>query len=193
MSWAVVYGVSGNPRRFWDLTHACDLLGWEPAEDYACAAAVVAELVAPDLPRRRQRQLVDELDLARDFGARRSRTRAFSSAASLSEDDVATTKALIASPRTSSGIPITAASDTAGWRTRHSSPRADPVAGARDQVVGAADEAVVLPVDLGEIARVQPAVSHLLGRRFRVVPVTEEGDRVAVGADRHLSVGETQS
>ena len=30
--WAVVYGVSGNPRRFWDLTHARDLLGWEPLD-----------------------------------------------------------------------------------------------------------------------------------------------------------------
>lgn len=32
VSWAVVYGVSGNPRRFWDLTHARDLLGWEPQD-----------------------------------------------------------------------------------------------------------------------------------------------------------------
>ena len=30
--WAVVYGVSGNARRFWDLTHARDLLGWEPQD-----------------------------------------------------------------------------------------------------------------------------------------------------------------
>jgi len=30
--WAVVYGVSGNPRRFWDLDHARDLLGWEPQD-----------------------------------------------------------------------------------------------------------------------------------------------------------------
>jgi NAD+ dependent glucose-6-phosphate dehydrogenase len=30
--WAVVYGVSGNARRFWDLTHARDLLGWEPRD-----------------------------------------------------------------------------------------------------------------------------------------------------------------
>ena len=30
--WAIVYGVSGNPRRFWDLTHARDLLGWEPQD-----------------------------------------------------------------------------------------------------------------------------------------------------------------
>jgi NAD+ dependent glucose-6-phosphate dehydrogenase len=32
VSWAVVYGVSGNPRRFWDLTHARELLGWEPQD-----------------------------------------------------------------------------------------------------------------------------------------------------------------
>jgi nucleoside-diphosphate-sugar epimerase len=32
VSWAIVYGVSGNPRRFWDLTHARELLGWEPQD-----------------------------------------------------------------------------------------------------------------------------------------------------------------
>ncbi|MBA2294817.1 MAG: NAD(P)-dependent oxidoreductase [Actinobacteria bacterium] len=32
VSWAIVYGVSGNPRRFWDLTHAQELLGWEPQD-----------------------------------------------------------------------------------------------------------------------------------------------------------------
>lgn len=32
VSWAIVYGVSGNPRRFWDLTHARELLGWEPRD-----------------------------------------------------------------------------------------------------------------------------------------------------------------
>jgi NAD+ dependent glucose-6-phosphate dehydrogenase len=30
--WAVVYGVSANPRRFWDLDHARELLGWEPQD-----------------------------------------------------------------------------------------------------------------------------------------------------------------
>ena len=30
VSWAIIYGVSGNPRRFWDLAHARDVLGWEP-------------------------------------------------------------------------------------------------------------------------------------------------------------------
>jgi len=30
--WAVVYGVSGNPRRFWDLDHARELLGWAPQD-----------------------------------------------------------------------------------------------------------------------------------------------------------------
>lgn len=30
--WAVVYGVSNNPRRFWDLTAARDLLGYEPRD-----------------------------------------------------------------------------------------------------------------------------------------------------------------
>lgn len=32
VSWAIVYGVSGNPRRFWDLSHARELLGWEPQD-----------------------------------------------------------------------------------------------------------------------------------------------------------------
>ena len=32
VSWAVVYGVSANPRRFWDLEHARELLGWEPQD-----------------------------------------------------------------------------------------------------------------------------------------------------------------
>ncbi|MBA3329916.1 MAG: NAD(P)-dependent oxidoreductase [Actinobacteria bacterium] len=32
VSWAVVYGVSANPRRFWDLEHARELLGWEPRD-----------------------------------------------------------------------------------------------------------------------------------------------------------------
>ena len=32
VSWAIVYGVSQNARRFWDLTHARDLLGWEPRD-----------------------------------------------------------------------------------------------------------------------------------------------------------------
>jgi len=30
--WAVVYGVSANPGRFWDLEHARKLLGWEPRD-----------------------------------------------------------------------------------------------------------------------------------------------------------------
>ncbi|MGI9112623.1 MAG: NAD-dependent epimerase/dehydratase family protein [Gaiellaceae bacterium] len=30
--WAVVYGVSANARRFWDLEHARELLGWAPEE-----------------------------------------------------------------------------------------------------------------------------------------------------------------
>jgi NAD+ dependent glucose-6-phosphate dehydrogenase len=32
VSWAVVYGVSDNARRFWDLSHARELLGWEPQD-----------------------------------------------------------------------------------------------------------------------------------------------------------------
>jgi NAD+ dependent glucose-6-phosphate dehydrogenase len=32
VSWAVVYGVSGSPRRVWDLSHAGELLGWEPRD-----------------------------------------------------------------------------------------------------------------------------------------------------------------
>lgn len=32
VSWAGVYGVSGNARRFWDLDHARELLGWEPQD-----------------------------------------------------------------------------------------------------------------------------------------------------------------
>jgi nucleoside-diphosphate-sugar epimerase len=30
--WAVVYGVSDNPGRFWDIAHAQELLGWEPRD-----------------------------------------------------------------------------------------------------------------------------------------------------------------
>jgi nucleoside-diphosphate-sugar epimerase len=30
--WAVVYGVSDNPGRFWDVAHAKELLGWEPRD-----------------------------------------------------------------------------------------------------------------------------------------------------------------
>ena len=30
--WAIVYGVSANPRRFWDLSHAAELIGWEPRD-----------------------------------------------------------------------------------------------------------------------------------------------------------------
>lgn len=32
VTWAVVYGVSANPGRFWDLEHARELLGWEPRD-----------------------------------------------------------------------------------------------------------------------------------------------------------------
>ncbi len=30
--WAVVYGISDNPRQFWDLSHARELLGYEPED-----------------------------------------------------------------------------------------------------------------------------------------------------------------
>jgi nucleoside-diphosphate-sugar epimerase len=30
--WAIVYGVSDNPGRFWDIGHAKELLGWEPQD-----------------------------------------------------------------------------------------------------------------------------------------------------------------
>lgn len=30
--WATVYGVSANPRRFWDIAHARALLGWTPQD-----------------------------------------------------------------------------------------------------------------------------------------------------------------
>jgi NAD+ dependent glucose-6-phosphate dehydrogenase len=39
VSWALVYGVSGNPRRFWDLEHARALLGWEPQDSAPGEAA----------------------------------------------------------------------------------------------------------------------------------------------------------
>jgi nucleoside-diphosphate-sugar epimerase len=32
VSWAVVYGISNNARQFWDLSHAKELLGWEPKD-----------------------------------------------------------------------------------------------------------------------------------------------------------------
>jgi nucleoside-diphosphate-sugar epimerase len=30
--YAIVYGISNNPRQFWDLSHAKSLLGWEPQD-----------------------------------------------------------------------------------------------------------------------------------------------------------------
>jgi len=32
VKWAVVYGVSGNPRQFWDISHARKVLGYEPQD-----------------------------------------------------------------------------------------------------------------------------------------------------------------
>lgn len=32
LNWAVVYGISDNPRQFWDLTHAKSLLGYDPKD-----------------------------------------------------------------------------------------------------------------------------------------------------------------
>lgn len=32
ISWAVVYGISNNPRQFWDIARARDLLGYEPQD-----------------------------------------------------------------------------------------------------------------------------------------------------------------
>lgn len=32
LTWAVVYGISDNPRQFWDISHARDLLGYEPRD-----------------------------------------------------------------------------------------------------------------------------------------------------------------
>jgi NAD+ dependent glucose-6-phosphate dehydrogenase len=32
VGWAVVYGISNNPRQFWDLSHARELLGWTPKD-----------------------------------------------------------------------------------------------------------------------------------------------------------------
>jgi NAD+ dependent glucose-6-phosphate dehydrogenase len=32
VNWAVVYGISNNPRQFWDLSHAKELLGWDPKD-----------------------------------------------------------------------------------------------------------------------------------------------------------------
>ena len=32
VGWAVVYGISNNPRQFWDLSHGRELLGWFPKD-----------------------------------------------------------------------------------------------------------------------------------------------------------------
>ncbi len=32
LNWAVVFGISNNPRQFWDLQHARDVLGYEPQD-----------------------------------------------------------------------------------------------------------------------------------------------------------------
>lgn len=31
--WAVVYGISNNPRQFWDISHAREVLGYEPEDE----------------------------------------------------------------------------------------------------------------------------------------------------------------
>ena len=70
---------------------------------------------------------------------------------------------------------------------------ADAIAAARDQIVGAADAAVgALVVDLGQVARVQPTVSHLCGRSFLVTPVPEEHDRVSLDPHHDLAVDEPE-
>jgi hypothetical protein len=30
--WAIVYGISDNPRQFWDLAHARQMLGYQPQD-----------------------------------------------------------------------------------------------------------------------------------------------------------------
>jgi hypothetical protein len=30
--WVLVYGISNNPRRFWDIEHARDVLGYAPQD-----------------------------------------------------------------------------------------------------------------------------------------------------------------
>ena len=133
------------------------------------------------------------------YGASRVRTCSWSSAASSGEPRhpaTVTTNAFTTSPRTASGTPI-------DGRDRHRRmpdqalldlAGADPVAAARDEVVDPADAAVgALVVDLGEVAGVQPAVSHLRGRRLLVAPVAEEHDRVALDANRDLAVDETRA
>ena len=71
--------------------------------------------------------------------------------------------------------------------------RADAVAAARDEVVDAADAPVVaLVVDLGEVARVQPAVAHLRGRCLLVAPVAEHHHRVPFDPNGDLTVDEPQ-
>jgi hypothetical protein len=32
VDWAVVYGISDNPRQFWDIEHARELLGYAPQD-----------------------------------------------------------------------------------------------------------------------------------------------------------------
>ena len=32
VTWATVYGISNNPRQFWDLSHAKEVLGWVPKD-----------------------------------------------------------------------------------------------------------------------------------------------------------------
>src|SRR3954454_10249447 len=57
----------------------------------------------------------------------------------------------------------------------------DAVAAARDDVVGASDEAErAIVIHLAEVARPHPAVDDLLGRRRFVLPVAEEHDGIAL-------------
>jgi hypothetical protein len=32
VTWAIVYGISNNPRQFWDIEHARETLGYDPKD-----------------------------------------------------------------------------------------------------------------------------------------------------------------
>ena len=49
--WVLVYGISNNPRRFWDIEHARRVLGYEPQD---AALALIGDESGSDLgtPKR---------------------------------------------------------------------------------------------------------------------------------------------
>ena len=136
VSWAVVYGVSGNPRRFWDSPRP-ELLGWERM---VLRRRELLRRISPTSSAAARRRTRSRAGLRTRPGARGRglQLRGHASDGRRSDDE---------------GLDRLAADlvrDPDHRRKRHRRvadkalldlPRADPVACTRDQVVRAADEA----------------------------------------------------